>query len=214
MKYFNSYKLFHGINQFRNTVILILINLVILAGTGVAVRVSDSEAFCGFMTGSMPLICGALVAAVCYAMICNVFSGVMRTNSGYRFFRSIADGAEHFRRGIIAANMLSLIPIVLYAAVGGVLFQHFIIIIMTVTLLFMNGLVNLTGQIKAPWLRIAVFAVIGFAYGFYAGANDSEGFVELPFNVTVIVCAVTAVFYIISLIVVAFRAEKLWNKED
>ncbi len=216
MKYFNSYKLFHGKTSIEEYSAVTAVDIVLLAAAGIVVRVSPNEWLQGFLTGLMPFLCGVVAMCISFAIPNIVFMGNMRTNPGYRFFHSLADGAGHFRRSLIFSNMLSLVPIALYAAVGGMLFRHYIIVVMTVDAFAMLGFTNLTGHIRSPWVRIGSFCVIGFAYGFYSGiaGDEGEGFVELPFNVTVIVCAVTLAFYIVSLIVVSMRAEKLWNKED
>jgi len=216
MKYFNSYKLFHGKTSIEEYSAVTAVDIVLLAVAGIVVQISQHEWLQGFLTGLMPFLCGVVAMCIGFAIPNLVFMGNMRANPGYRFFHSLADGAGHFRRALMFSNMLSLVPIALYAAVGGALFRHFIVVVMTVAAFAMLGLTNLTGHIRSPWIRIGSFCVIGFAYGFYSGfaGDEGEGLAELPFNVTVIVCAATLAFYIVSLIIVSMRAEKLWNKED
>lgn len=215
MKYYNSYKLFHGKNSIKKYTALIAADMAVLIVGGVLIRVVNNEFFQGFMTGLVPFLCGVVALTIGFALVSAVFNGNWPEPPGYKFFHSVADGAGHFRRAILFSNMLSLFPIALYAAVGGLMFQHFIIVIMTITAFFMLGLINLTSHIKSPWVRIGSFCAVGFAYGFYAGINgdDEEGIATLPLNVTIIICAVVLVFYIASLIVVTMKAKKRWNKE-
>lgn len=215
MKYYDSYKLFHGKNSIKEYGALIGANTAILIVGGVLIRVISSDHVQGFITGAVTFLCGVVALTVGFGLVCAVFNGNWPDQPGYKFFHSAADGAGHFRRAMLFSNMLSLFPIALYAAVGGVMFQHFMIVIMTITAFFMLGLVNLTSHIKSPWVRIGSFCVVGFAYGFYAGVTgkDEEGIATLPLNITIIVCAVVLAFYIASVIVVTMNAEKRWNKE-
>ncbi len=216
MKYFNSYKLFYGKDFIKQYFALSALNTAALLITGVLMLVINNDGFTGFMTGCIPLVCGAFAMGFGFGLVSSVFNGNLPANPGYRFFHSVAGGAEHFKRAILFSNIMSLFPIALYGAVGGLVFKHYIIVVMTAAGFFMIALVNLTSHMKSPWIRIGSFVVIGFAYGFYAGINGSEDedFASLPLNVTIIVCAVVAAFYIISLIVVTTTAEKRWSKED
>lgn len=216
MKYFNSYKLFYGKNFVKEYSALISLNTAVLLITGLLMFLINNEGFQDFMTGFIPLTCGALAMGLGFGLVGSVFNGNLPANPGYRFFHSVAGGAEHFKRAIVFSNIMSLFPIALYGAVGGLVFRHYIVVVMTVTGFFMIAISNLTSHMKSPWVRIGAFMVIGFAYGFYAGVtgDEEEGVAELPLNVTIIVCALVAVFYIISLIVVSTTAEKRWSKED
>lgn len=216
MKYFNSYRLFYGKNFIKEYSALTLLNTAVMLITWLLMFLIKSEAFQGFMTGFIPIVCGGLAIGLTFGLVSSVFNGNWSDQPGYRFFHSIADGAEHFKRAILFSNIMSLFPIALYGAVGGLVFRHYIIVVMTLTGFFMLGLINFTSHIKSPWIRIASFMVIGFAYGFYAGANEGEykDIAALPLDVTLIICAVVAVFYVVSLIVVTAAAEKRWNKED
>lgn len=215
MKYYNSYKLFHGKNSIKEYSALTSANTAVLIVGGVLIRVISSDHVQGFITGAVTFLCGVAAITVGFALVSAVFNGNIPSLPGYKFFHSVADGAGHFRRAILFSNMLSLFPIALYAAVGGLMFQHFIIVIITITAFFMLGLINFTSHIKSPWVRIGSFGAVGFAYGFYAGftGDDEEGIPMLPLNVTIIICAVVLAFYIASLIVVTLKAEKRWNKE-
>ena len=215
MKYYDSYKVFHGKNSIKEYGALIAANTAVLIVGGVLIRVISSEHVQGFITGAVTFLCGVVALTVGFALVSAGFNGNWSDQPGYKFFHSAADGAGHFRRAILFSNMLTIFPIVLYAAVGGVMFQHFIIVIMTITAFFMLGLVNLTSHIKSPWVRIGSFCIVGFAFGFYEGVigDEEESFPALPLNVTIIVSAVVLVFYIASVIVVTLKAEKRWNKE-
>ena len=215
MKYYDSYKLFHGKNSIKECGALIGANTAVLIVGGVLIRVVDNEFFQGFVTGMVTFLCGVVALTVGFALVSAVFNGNWQDQPGYKFFHSVADGAGHFRRAILFSNMLTIFPIALYAAVGGVMLQHFIIVIMTITAFFMLGLINFTSHIKTPWVRIGSFCIVGFAFGFYAGVvgNEEESFPALPLDVTIIVCAVVLAFYIASVIVVTMKAEERWNKE-
>lgn len=215
MRYFDSYRLFHGKNSIKEYGAIISVNMAALIVFGVLTRVSENDFFRGFLTGFAPFVCGAVTVTIGFALVCGVSNGNLPANPGYRFFHSLADGAGHFRRALLFANVLSLFPVILYAAVGGFLFEHFIIVVMTLTALLMTGFLNLTCHIKSPWIRIVAFCVIGFVYGFYGGitGKDEDIVAELPMDVTVIVSAVILAFYIISVIIVTARAEALWSKE-
>lgn len=215
MKYYDSYRLFHGKDSIMEYGALTGANAGLLIFGGLLARVVNNEHFQGFITGAVTFLCGVVALTVGFALVSAVFNGNWPEPPGYRFFHSVADGAGHFRRAILFSNMLSIFPIVIYAAVGGLMFQHYIIVIMTTAAFFMLGLLNLTSHIKSPWVRIGSFCVVGFAYGFYAGVTgkDEEGIATLPLDVTIIVCAVVLAFYIVSLVVVTMNAEKRWNKE-
>ena len=215
MKYYDSYKLFHGKNSIKEYGALIAANTAVLIVGGVLIRVINNDHFQGFVTGMVTFLCGVVALTIGFALVSAVFNGNMPSLPGYKFFHSAADGAGHFRRAILFSNMLTILPTALYAAVGGVMFQHFMIVIMTITAFFMLGLINLTSHIKSPWVRIGSFCIVGFAFGFYAGVtgNEEDGVPTLPLNITIIVCAVVLAFYIASVIVVTMKAEERWNKE-
>lgn len=226
MRYFDSYRIFHGKNSLKEYGALTAANMAVLAAAGALVLVSESGALnglaegavpfiCGFITGLVPFVCGVMVMAVGFGLVCGVSNGNLPSNPGYRFFHSLAGGAGHYRRALLFSNMLSLVSTALYAAVGGALFQHYIIVVMTSAAVFMMGFLNLTSHMRSPWIRIIGFCVIGFIYGFYGGVSGKreDGLPILPADVTVIVCAVIAAFYIISVIVSQARAETLWSRE-
>lgn len=216
MKYFNSYRLFYGKNFIKKYSALISANTAAMLITWLLMLLINNEHFSGFMTGFIPLVCGGLAIGLTFGLVSSVFNGNWSDQPGYKFFHSIAGGAEHFKRAILFSNIMSLFPIALYGAVGGLVFRHYTIVVMTLTGFFMLGLINFTSHIKSPWIRIASFMVIGFSYGFYAGANEGkyEDIAALPLDVTLIICAVVAVLYVVSLIVVTATAEKRWNRED
>ncbi len=216
MKYFNSYKLFYGKNFIKEYTALISANTAVMLITGLLMLLINNEHFSGFMTGFLPLACGGVAMGLGFGLVCAVFNGNLPAVPGYRFFHSIAGGAEHFKRAIVFSNIMSLFPIALYGAVGGLVFRHYIVVVMTVTGFFMIALTNLTSRMRTPWIRIGTFMIVGFAYGFYAGASgdEEEGIAVLPLNVTIIICAVVLALYIISLIVVTTTAQKRWNRED
>lgn len=216
MRYFDSFKIFHGKNTIAEYGALTAANTVLLAVAGILANVLNSEFFRGFVTGLVPFVCGVAAMTVGFGLICGVSNGLIAANPGYRYFRSLSDSAGHYRRALLFANLLTIVPTVLYAAVGGVLFRHYIIVVMTDAAVLMMGFLNFTCHMKSPLIRIGGFCVIGFAYGFYGGISDKneDGIAVLPTNVTVIVCAVTAVFYIASVIVAVMRAEELWSKES
>lgn len=215
MKYYDSYKLFHGKNSIKEYGALTAANTAVLIVGGVLIRFISNEYVQGFITGMVPILCGVAAMIVGFALVSAVFNGNRQDRPGYKFFHSAADGAGHFRRAILFSNMLSLFPIALYAAVGWVMFQHYIIVVMTVTGFFMIGVVNLTSHIKSPWVRMGSFCAVGFVYGFYGGfyGDGEDEIAVLPLNVTIIVCAVALAFCIASVIVVTVKAEKRWNKE-
>lgn len=215
MKYFNSYKLFYGKDFIRQYFALSALNMAVILITGLLMFLINNEGFHGFMTGFIPLVCGAFAMGFGFGLVNSVFIGNLPANPGYKFFHSVAGGAEHFKRAILFSNIMSLFPIALYGAVGGLVFRHYIIVVMTVTGLFMMAITNITSHMTSSWIRIGSFCVIGFAYGFYAGVNgdEEEGVSELPLNATIMICAAVLVFYIVSLIVVTTTAEKRWSKE-
>ena len=215
MKYYDSYKLFHGKNSIKEYGALIAGNTALLIVGGVLIRVINNDHFQGFITGMVTFLCGVVALTVGFALVSAVFNANMPSLPGYKFFHSAADGAGHFRRAILFSNMLTIFPTAMYAAVGGIMFGHFMIVIMTITAFFMLGLINFTSHIKSPWVRIGSFCIVGFAFGFYAGVtgNEEDGVPTLPLNITIIVCAVVLAFYIASVIVVTMKAEERWNKE-
>ena len=216
MKYYDSFKLFHGKNTIKECGALIAGNTALLIIGGILVRVVNNDHFQGFVTGMLTFLCGVVALTLGFALISAVFNGNWSEQPGYKFFHSAADGAGHFRRAILFSNILSIFPIAMYAAVGGVMLRHIMIVVMTATAFFMLGLTNFTSHIKSPWVRIGSFCVVGFAFGFYAGVNGKGGeddISALPLDVMIIICAVLLVFYIASLIVVAMKAEERWNKE-
>ncbi|MBD5129259.1 MAG: hypothetical protein HDT43_04980 [Ruminococcaceae bacterium] len=215
MKYYDSFKLFHGKNTIKECGALIAGNTALLIVGGVLIRVVNNEHFQGFVTGMLTFLGGVVAMTLGFALVSAVFNGNWREQPGYKFFHSVADGAGHFRRATLFSNVLSLFPIAMYAVVGGIMFGHFMIVIMTITAFFMMGLINFTSHIKSPWVRIGSFSIVGFAFGFYAGINGKgeEDIPTFPLNVTIIICAILLAFYIVSLIMVTVKAEERWNRE-
>ncbi|MCM1165975.1 MAG: hypothetical protein NC299_07660 [Lachnospiraceae bacterium] len=215
MKYFNSFKIFSGKNQVRTSVIIALIafGALLIGGLLLNVGVPLNDFWLGFVTGLAPFLSGVLVLSVGFGMLNGVFSANMRTAHGYRFFHSLADGAARFRQALLFANVAAFVYGAVYTTLGLLLYRVGAIVAIAAAIFVTQGLMNLTGHMKSPWVRIGVMAAVGFGFGFYSGANGDEG-LSFPPDISAIILAASLGFLLISAAVVMTRAEKLWGRED
>ncbi len=182
-KYVSSFRLFFG----RCSLTSMISFLAAMAAIILIVAVLEVFAAGGdFITGmkdGMSVMLAGVVPTTGIIFLSTVYTYANPATPGHKYYVSVPDSAEHFRRAIIAANLFSLALGALLIAVmnliflpmrvgGGMAFYGFVLI------LAVMGLCNFTGYIKNTAARIAVITstmcFTGFAAGFLGADVDDE----------------------------------------
>lgn len=165
-----------------------------------------------FIEGFCTTFCGITMIFLTIFMIGGAFSMVTAAAPGFKYFRSLANGDDHFRNCLITANLAGLFCIGLYALIGGLFYDADLWRYIPFAGLFCMGWINLTGGAKSVWVKIVSFMGIGFVFGFIPGLlGDDE--LEIPPFVIAIALGACALFYIISFVTALCNAKKLWRRE-
>lgn len=212
MKYLTSLKLFVGNKQRNNVLVFLIVMIGAMIVSGAVYRLIPNEDAQGFMLGFFPLVCGAFLMLGGVIMIYNIFSSTARINPGFKFFHSISDGGERFREALFAANIFSACIIPVYAVLGWLLFEHIVVPLMVMAELMILGWTNISGFMRSIWAKQSAFMAMGLVYGFFAVFANENG-TTLPTVVLVLLGAAAVLFYLISVIITMFRAEKIWERD-
>lgn len=211
----NSFKMTAGQRTLRIALIYSMIPTVINIVFGMILKFIQHEHLRDFVDGFMSTSAGICLEVAAMMSVCIVYNSNNAAMPGYRFFHSVSGGAERFKRGLIFANLISLIAAALYTISGLLLLPHKgFIILMAVAVLFALGWVNLFGSRGKMFLSLIPLFAMGMVFGFIAGATDEEEtFLLLKPLPLIIAGSVMAVFYIVSAFYVIKNAKKLWEKE-
>lgn len=224
-KYIQSFRVFFGSCQIRS----MLIFAVIIAGTailcGILSALPVNDLLDGFMQGVSSMM-SAMSAVFGIIFLNALYQYISPVTPGYKYYRSLPDGAAHFRRAIAAGNILGILSgLVLITLVSA--FNVLIRVdngssLFGIVLLFLAaGVCNLTGYVRNNTARIiammGVLCLFGFSAGFLDGSGEADGFTALEFLsqniVTVIAAGAIAVTVFLAGFIYALRAaEKKWGE--
>lgn len=211
----NSFKMTAGQRTLRIALIYSAVPTMLNIVFGMLLKLVPNEHLRDFIDGFVSTSAGICLEVVAMMSVCIVFNSNNSVMPGYRFFHSVSGGADRFKRGLIFANLLSLIAAALYITSGLLLLPHKgFIILMAVAVLFALGWVNIFGSRGKMFLSLIPLFAMGMIFGFIAGATDEEEtFLLLKPLPLIIAGSVMAVFYIVSAVYVIKNAKKIWEKE-
>lgn len=182
-KYVNAFRMFFG----RCNLSSMASFLGIMAGMIIIVAVLEMLSlggdFTSGMTAGMSIMMAGVIPLTGMIFLNALYAYANPATPGHKYYLSIPDSAEQFRRAVIAANVFSLVlGLVLSAIMDGVFTLLHTDISMTyfglVMLFALLGLCNFTGYIRNMAVRLIVvcglFSCTGFAAGFFS-ADDEEG---------------------------------------
>ena len=227
-KYIQSFRIFFGSCQIR----AMLIFTAIIAGTAILCGVLSAlpiNAFLdGFMQGVYSMM-SAMSAVFGIIFLNALYQYISPLTPGYKYFKSLPDGAAHFRRAIAAGNILGILSgLVLIACVS----VFFLLIgvdngssLFGLVLLFLaTGVCNLTGFIRnSTWRIIAMMGVLclfGFSAGFLDGSGEADGNTALDLlsqnigiiGIVIAVGTIAVAVFLAGFIYAIRVAEKKWGE--
>ena len=201
-----------GVGACVGIAIVFLLNLLSASG-------ADDDFRNGFLAGFMPSV-GIVVPVISMVLMNGIFSAINSIAQGYKYFHSMPQGAEHFRRAVICGNLLSLILCLLWALVMiplGTFVGNPLIVLMDLYFGFLGlGIINLTGFNIKGWIRIVgmvpIFLLAGFSAGFTAAMTEDGETISPVIIISILVfsLAVFAVGFVFSLV----NAKKKWYTAD
>ena len=182
---------------------------------------SDPDSFfAGFLSSFIPG-CTIMVPLFGVFLLNAIYSYNMPITPGYKYLHGIADSAKHFKRAIIATNIIAVI-------IGGVGTLINWVLTMWVGDLILSpiaslavclggiGLANFTGYLKSTAARLIsimpMCAVVGFVVGFTAAAEE-DGEMGISDTAFLIVLAVTAVIAVAGFVYSMLVCEKKWRAD-
>ena len=169
----------------------------------------------GFWAGFTPAF-GILVPMLAMVILNGVFAALNPMAQGYKYFHSLPNGAEHFRRALICANLVSVLACVVWGLVmipvNGLIGNSFMSCIDIALGLVMLGTINITGFSGKLWARLIGIVPICLGFGFAGGLTVamSEDGETIDAVFVVIMMAVCLVVFFVGLVYALLNAKKKW----
>lgn len=223
-KYIQSFRVFFGATQLKSLVIFSAVIFGFMILCGAASFLSENDFITGFAQGVSSMI-GTLAAVFGLMFLNALYQSLSPSVPGYKYYRSLPDGAAHFRRAITAGNILGIAAGLVLLALVSVVYvligveQTFTLF--GIALLFAAaGVCNFTGYIRVNTARIislmALMCVFGFALGFMDGSGEEEGLSAMQLlsqnsGVFLMIVGGSIALFIAGLIYALALAEKKWG---
>lgn len=182
-KYVNAFRMFFGRSNFSSMAwFLVVMSCMIIMVAVLEVSAAGGD-FTAGMTAGMSIMLSGVIPLTGLIFLNAIFAYANPATPGHKYFLSVPDSDEKFRRAVIAANVFSLVlGLVLSAVVFGVFSLLHIDISMTffglVMLFALLGLSNFTGYIRNIAVRLIVvcglFSCTGFAAGFFSTTDEED----------------------------------------
>lgn len=186
-----------------------------------AIAESDPDSFfAGFVSSFVPGFT-VMIPIMGVFMLNAIYSYNMPITPGYKYLHGIADSAKHFKRAIIATNILAVIIGVVGTLINWALTKWIGDLILSpmasLAVCFGGlGLTNFTGYLKSSAARLIsimpMCALVGFVVGFTAAAEEDNELVTNE-NVFFIVLAVAVVVGVAGFIFSMLQCEKKWRAD-
>lgn len=227
-KYLQSFRLFFGNCQTRSMLIYaaVIVGFTLLCGIAEALPLNGLLS--GFAQGVSSMM-GATSAVFGLIFLNALYQYLSPTTPGYKYYRSLPDGAVHFRRAVIAANILGILSgLVLLAVVSGICaivgIDSGLMFFGIALLLLTTGVCNLTGFIRNNTARVLclmgtlmLFGFLAGFFGFFGDQAEEDGMTSLQYllenkGMTLTVCGVSAAVFAVGIIYALTVAEKKWGE--
>lgn len=187
-KYVNAFRMFFGRSNLSSMATFLITMAVMIVIVG-ALEFLTSGDFTAGMTAGMSIMLSAVVPLTGIIFVNALYSYANPATPGHKYFLSLPDSAEQFRRAVIAANVFTL---GLGAALSAVLYGVFSLIRADIGLSFFGlviffavlGICNFTGYFRNVAVRVLIISgsmgLTGFGAGFLsAGDEDEISFTEI-----------------------------------
>ena len=187
-KYVNAFRVFFGKCNMTGMASFLITMAVMIAIVG-ALEYFTSGDFTEGMTAGMSIMLAAVVPLTGMLFLNALYSYANPATPGHKYFLSMPDSAEQFRRAVIAANVFAL---ALGAVLSAVLYGVFSLLradvgvsIFGQVIFFADlGICNFTGYMRNVAVRIIIICgsmgLTGFTAGFFsAGDEDEISFTEI-----------------------------------
>lgn len=181
---------------------------------------SPDSFIAGFFTSFIPGMT-VMVPLMGVFLLNAMYSYNMPTTPGYKYLHSVSDSSKHFRRALIASNVMAvllgfmamLITWLMSKWVGELMLSP----IATLAICFAGiGIVNFTGFLKRQLARLIsimpMCCVVGFMVGFTSVAEEDDN-VFINENIMYIILAVAVVVAIAGFIFSMAKCEKKWRED-
>lgn len=183
-KYVNAFRMFFGrCNLSSMAAFLGTMGVMVLIVAALEFMTAGGD-FTAGMTAGMSIMLAGVIPLTGMIFLNALYAYANPATPGHKYFLSLPDSGEQFRRAVIAANVFSLALGLVLSAVMCMIFTLLHIDLgMTyfglVLLFVLLGLCNFTGYVRNIAVRLVVmcglFACTGFTAGFFSADNDEEG---------------------------------------
>ncbi len=190
------------------------------AGSSFFAESNPDSFFAGFVSSFVPG-CTIMIPLFGVFLLNAIYSYNMPITPGYKYLHSVADSAKHFKRAIIATNVIAIVIGILGSLINWALTIWIGDLILSpiaslAVCLGGIGLANFTGYLKSTAARLIsimpICAVVGFVVGFTAAAEE-DGELGISDNAFLIVLAVTAVIAVAGFVFSILVCEKKWRAD-
>ena len=181
---------------------------------------SPDSFIAGFFTSFIPGMT-VMVPLMGVFLLNAMYSYNMPTTPGYKYLHSVSDSSKHFRRALIASNVMAvllgfmamLITWLMCKWVGELMLSP----VATLAICFAGiGIVNFTGFFKGQLARLIsimpMCCVVGFMVGFTSAAEEDDN-VFINENIMYIILAVAVVVAVAGFIFSMVKCEKKWRED-
>lgn len=180
---------------------------------GLVKAFAANESVTDFIDGFVPLFSIVAVTVSCMIPPMGVFNANSTLAPGYKYYHSLPNAYELFRKALIFSNIVAIASMALYSAVGALFFSMNFALFTIGAGAFCIGLLNFFGHGKSPFAKLMPFFVAGgFAGGFATGGSEGNGFKLTPLFIAILLSAAAAVC-VSGIVFAVLRAKKAWERE-
>lgn len=172
-----------------------------------------NEFVTGFIEGFIPLFSIISVTVSCMIASAGVFIANTVSGAGYKYYHSLPRSGELFRKALIFSDIIAVVSMALYSAVGAMLFGMEFALFAMGAGAFCIGLMNFFGHSRSPFSKIFPFVFAGgFAGGFGSGLLEKDVLEMTPLLIAILETAAAAVC-VSGIAFAVLRAKKAWERE-
>lgn len=181
-KYVSAFRIFFGRCNFSSMAAFLGVMGAMVVIVGVLEILASGGDFTSGMAAGMSIMLAGVVPCAGMIFINSLYTYANPATPGHKYFISLPDSAEQFRRAVIAANVFSMaLGLVLLAVMYGVFtllrLDASMSLFGLLLLLLEVGMCNFAGYIRNLGARVAVIVPVmcgtGFAAGFLSSDDDN-----------------------------------------
>lgn len=208
-----SYRIFISNQIIKKYSLFTLIIFGIALAMGIISKTALYDAIPSYIQGIVTLFCILIVPVSSSVSLSGIYSSNVRgAQSGYNYFHSIEDSAQHFKNALIFGNILFLAALIPDAALMIGFFPNYDILIIMCFVLLALGLTNLLGFAQSTFVRILPLAMLGGCIGMYFSITE-ELEEDKVRSVLIVMAIVSATVYVAGIIYSVLMAKSAWVRE-